>query len=60
VGLCTDICVISNALILRAAYPNAAIMVIADACAGTTPEAHKMALEIMRHNHIIVLEDAKA
>ena len=59
VGLCTDICVISNALILRAAYPNAAIMVIADACAGTTPEAHKMALEIMRHNHIIVLEDAQ-
>ena len=60
VGLCTDICVISNALILRALYPNAAIMVIANACAGTSPEAHKMALEIMRRNHIIVLEDVKA
>lgn len=60
VGLCTDICVISNALILRALYPNAAIMVVADACAGTTPKAHEWALEIMRHNHIIVLEDAKA
>lgn len=60
VGLCTDICVISNALILRALYPNAAIMVIAEACAGTSPKAHEWALEIMRHNHIIVLEDAKA
>ena len=60
VGLCTDICVISNALILRAIYPNAAIMVIADACAGTSVKAHEWALEIMRHNHIIVLEDAKA
>ena len=59
VGLCTDICVISNALILRALYPNAAIMVVADACAGTTVKAHEWALEIMRHNHIIVLEDAK-
>ena len=57
VGLCTDICVISNALILRALYPNAAIMVVADACAGTSIKAHEWALEIMRHNHIIVLED---
>ena len=60
VGLCTDICVISNALILRALYPNAAIMVVADACAGTSIKAHEWALEIMRHNHIIVLEDTKA
>ena len=59
VGLCTDICVISNALILRALYPNAAIMVVADACAGTSVKAHEWALEIMRHNHIIVLEDSQ-
>ncbi len=48
VGLCTDICVISNALILKAAFPNADISVDASACAGVTPETHEAALSAMR------------
>ncbi len=48
VGLCTDICVISNALLLKAFYPEAAISVDAAACAGATPEGHKNALSAMK------------
>jgi len=48
VGLCTDICVISNALILRAEYPKVPIKVIASMCAGTTKENHEAALKVMR------------
>ena len=48
-GLCTDICVISNALILRALYPNMHITVDAKCCAGITPEKHKAALEVMNY-----------
>lgn len=47
-GLCTDICVINNALILRNAFPNNRIIVHADACGGTTPENHKSALDVMK------------
>lgn len=54
VGLCTDICVISNALILRAEYPEADIVVDAKCCAGTTPEKHEAALSIMESCQIIV------
>ena len=54
IGLCTDICVISNALILRAQFPNSEIIVHADCCAGTTPEKHKVALEVMKSCQIIV------
>lgn len=46
VGLCTDICVISNALILRSMFPTMPITIYEDACAGTTPEAHQAALKI--------------
>lgn len=48
VGLCTDICVVSNALILRAYYPEIEITVDASCCAGVTPETHKAALDTMR------------
>jgi len=48
VGLCTDICVISNAMILKAAFPNIPIVVDASCCAGVTPESHKNALEAMK------------
>ncbi|NLI54772.1 MAG: cysteine hydrolase [Clostridiales bacterium] len=48
VGLCTDICVISNALLLKAFYPEAAISVDAAASAGATPEGHKNALTAMK------------
>ena len=47
-GLCTDICVVSNALILKAALPEARISVFQYCCAGTTPEKHLAALEVMR------------
>ncbi len=56
VGLCTDVCVVSNALIMRAAYPNAEIAVDAACCAGVTPEAHKAALITMKSCQINVME----
>ena len=46
-GLCTDICVISNALLLRAEFPNVPMAVCADCCAGVTPEKHQAALDVM-------------
>lgn len=55
VGFDTDICVISNALILRAMYPNNKIQVIADACWGTTKEKHKAALDVMESCQIEVI-----
>jgi len=47
IGLCTDICVISNALLLKAALPEVPISVDASCCAGATPESHKNALAAM-------------
>lgn len=57
VGVCTDICVISNALALRAKYPNIPIIVDASCCAGTTPENHKAALEVMKSCCIEVINE---
>lgn len=54
VGLCTDICVISNALLLKAFFPEVPITVDANCCAGTSPEKHRMALDIMKDCHIII------
>ena len=48
VGLCTDICVISNALLLKAFYPEQTISVDATCCAGVTPESHQNALAAMK------------
>ena len=48
IGVCTDICVISNALILKAQFPENEITVDASCCAGTTPENHKAALQVMK------------
>ena len=47
-GLCTDICVISNALLIKAFLPETPLHVIAACCAGVTPESHKAALDTMR------------
>lgn len=47
-GVCTDICLVSNALILKALYPEAIIAVDTRCCAGTTPENHKAALDTMK------------
>ena len=55
VGVCTDICVISNALILKSQYPEATIRVISSLCAGTTPEMHEKALAVMRSCQIEVI-----
>lgn len=55
VGLCTDICVVSNALLLKAAMPEVKITVDAACCAGVTPEKHLAALETMRSCQIQVI-----
>ena len=47
-GLCTDICVISNALLIKAFLPETPVRVLADSCAGVTPESHRAALDTMR------------
>ena len=47
IGLCTDICVVSNALLLKAHFPEAPIAVDASCCAGVTPAKHLAALETM-------------
>ena len=54
IGLCTDICVVSNALLLKAAMPEVGISVDASCCAGVTPEKHEAALETMRSCQIQV------
>lgn len=48
IGVCTDICVISNALCIKAFLPETKISVISNLCAGTTPENHAKALDVMR------------
>lgn len=47
IGLCTDICVVSNALLIKAALPEVPVRVLRDACAGVTPAAHDAALATM-------------
>ena len=48
IGLCTDICVISNALVLKAFLPEVPITVDAACCAGVNPDSHRNALDAMR------------
>lgn len=55
IGFCTDICVISNVLILKAAFPEAKITVDSSCCAGVTPNKHEAALEVMRSCQIDVV-----
>jgi nicotinamidase-related amidase len=54
IGLCTDICVISNALLLKAFCPELPISVDAACCAGVTPERHETALNAMEACQIII------
>lgn len=54
IGLCTDICVVSNALIIKASFPEVPVAVDAACCAGVTPEKHEAALETMRSCQIDV------
>ncbi len=48
VGLCTDICVVSNALIIKATFPEIKVSVDASCCAGVTPQSHAAALITMK------------
>ena len=54
-GTCTDICVVSNALIFKSLYPELTVNVKADACAGLTPEKHLAALVVMSSCQINVI-----
>ena len=55
IGVCTDICVISNAIILKAVLPEAQITVNSDCCAGATPEGHRNALYAMKNCQIDII-----
>ncbi|MGI6070598.1 MAG: cysteine hydrolase family protein [Blautia sp.] len=54
IGLCTDICVISNSMLLKAYLPEVPILVDAACCAGVTKESHKQALNAMRVCQILI------
>ena len=54
IGLCTDICVVSNALLIKAFLPEVPILVDSKCCAGVTPEKHESALEVMRSCQIVI------
>ena len=56
IGLCTDICVVSNALIIKAMYPEIKVSVDASCCAGVTPESHAAALTTMKMCQVEVQE----
>jgi len=55
IGLCTDICVVSNAMLLKANYPEMPIRVDASCCAGVTPDTHNAALATMKMCQIQVI-----
>jgi nicotinamidase-related amidase len=56
-GLCTDICVISNVMITKAFFPEVPVIVDAKGCAGVTPESHKNALVAMRMCQVNVINE---
>ena len=57
VGLCTDICVISNVMITKAFLPEVPVIVDAAGCAGVTPESHKNALAAMKMCQVSVINE---
>jgi len=57
IGLCTDICVVSNALIIKALYPEIKVIVDASCCAGVTPESHLAALMTMKMCQVEVINE---
>ena len=59
IGVCTDICVVSNAFALRQAFPEAEITIDASCCAGTTPELHKAALMTMKSCQMNIINEDK-
>ena len=59
VGLDTDFCVLANAMTLKAAFPNVPITIDAACCAGSTPEWHEKALDMLEHCHFNVINRTK-
>ncbi|MBE6698923.1 MAG: cysteine hydrolase [Ruminococcaceae bacterium] len=57
IGLCTDICVISNAMLIKAAFPEVPVTVDAKCCAGVTPQSHQNALDAMKMCQIRVVNE---
>ena len=57
IGLCTDICVVSNALVIKANFPEVPVSVDAACCAGVTPAAHDAALATMKSCQIDIIEE---
>ncbi len=57
IGVCTDICVVSNAFAIRQAFPEAEITIDASCCAGTTPELHKAALMTMKSCQMNIINE---
>ena len=55
IGLCTDICVVSNAIIIKTMFPDAEVKVCADCCAGVTVQTHSAALETMKMCQIDII-----
>ena len=55
IGLCTDICVISNVMITKAFFPEVPLFVIGDCCAGVSPETHENALKAMQVCQVTVI-----
>ncbi|MDW2796947.1 isochorismatase family cysteine hydrolase [Clostridium boliviensis] len=55
IGLCTDICVISNALLIKAFLPETPVLVDSSCCAGVTPESHENALKAMKMCQVTIL-----
>ena len=56
-GLCTDICVISNVMLVKAFFPEVPLFVDAAGCAGVTPQSHKNALEAMKMCQITIVNE---
>lgn len=54
VGTCTDICVVTNALLLKTRFPAADVIVYENLCAGSTPEKHNAALEVLKSCQVTV------
>ncbi len=57
IGLCTDICVISNVMLTKAYFPEIPLIVDAKACAGVTPQSHKTALDAMKMCQVKVINE---
>jgi len=56
IGICTDICVISNVMMIKAALPNVSLSVPAHCCAGVTPASHERALQAMEVVHVDIIK----